>query len=915
MSLIKSVLKGFLRLLIQLVKPFGVLANYAYRGIKSVVVPLFQAFIYILKKLGLLFKWFGVSMYRFLLKPIYIVFKTIILFLYRVIKQILILLYTYILKPIYILLKKVFVGLYTVLKWIGIGLYKYLLKPAYIILKKVVIGLYQIVRWLMIKLYQILIKPVYQLLVKLFKGLWFILKKIGHLIFTFILNPIYTMFKWMGKGLNHLFHLIWRLLVKIVHFIVKIIKHFVRFIQPLWKKLLEGVVFLLKGLRFLFMKLLKCIEWLFKAVHWVIQSFIRGVKWIINKIIYLYYNQPEWLYRFYEWFFTQLTLLLYTLLWVIPKVILIDIPMKLLKVLYQWVKIGVYYVASFFMIILISISNNIAHLKHRLYWVKRLTSDLIFDFKDYYYIILLLPILIPIFVLFGGLVLIEVVFIHIFIFIQTIIHRPKEVIHFGYIPSLNLFKYSQNYTLKLKRTLGFQQKFKNAHSLMILFLWTLLFPIRLALAIVLLPWTLVVGLFYSVLYLKYHDQIDFVVDDFIRIPNETSGVIFAKAVKRYGHTLRVHIPEALYDESLQSFIINPELETFRLEVYIDSDRYQTYTVANRKTSMSQLIYTMNLIERGFKQQHSDELILPSIEGVDVRYELTHQGDVLYEDRIVIRPFSNDTDILCVIKQNDIQYEREIHLTTLSTRDLERLLLRNEFLGYQGLSVNTFLDPKLSYNYLKNEHLKGDIIHSKSEFITVSFKVVGLEKVYQMNIRVLPNPVDLLAFDKIAPKPHYDEVSKRYFLKDQIVLNGLIQPLEWVVDGVNVDGFIDLSDLAVQKYHVFYVKTFNGYRTFSKTFKLVDERYKAGWWDLEWEEILNLYPHLKENNTINPINLPNYGPLKVKRILWVSKKPEHMRSTGWIKTSGQTPFKVTLYQHFLKKKVVFITLNHQKNELD
>jgi hypothetical protein len=869
MSEIKSVLKSFFKTLLLLLKPFVLLGKAIYRGIKTILIPMGKALVYLLKQLWMAIKWVSIAIYKVILKPIYIVLKKIVLVLNYVIKQ------------------------------VSITIYKLLIKPIWWILKKIMIGIWWVIRQLSMLVWQYLIKPMDHLFRLIFKGLRFVLNYVwkGLVILGGWIKKAYMVFKHMALSIIDLVKPIFIWIYQRLVDVLKVLKYvFVK----LWTLFSKFITLIYHVVQWFLIHLWKTLSWLF--VH-----IIKAIQWSIDGLVYVYRNRPEWLYKACRFTTIQVLLLLYTILFLFPKVIFIDGVYRILV----WVFKGLKYILYRFMEVLqkglILWVNAMVHVKRFMYPFKRLLLDLVFDFKDYYYVLLLLPILLPIFIVFGIWVFIEVLFIHLWLIIKAVFHMQSGILKYGYLPSLNIFKLGQSFTRSLRLSLGYQQKWRNAHTLMMLFIWPLAFPIRLVIALVLLPWTLLVGLFYGLQYLRYHDQIEFVVDDFIRIPNEIDGTVDGVTVKRYGHQLSLYIQMAIYDSSLERYVIDPSIETFRLEVEIDGERYQSYSIKNKSSVKTALLYQMSQIQSHLVNHTAYRIPLPQIEGVHIEYQITHQGDELYQGDLLVRPFSNHTDLLVKIQQDGLTYERELHVSCTNTTELDRMLLQTVFYGYPGLSILTFLDPKLTYEIIPNPHTKGYILESSEMTFSVPFKVKGLDSVYELPIQWVPSPLASLTFEKAIKKPELDPITKRYLLPEMIQMQGMIHPVDWTIDGEPMSQWVSLDDLAITHKHAFHVRVFDQQQTHEKTFHILDPRYKTAWWMIEFDAIKEAY--LEDTSIKKHIHLPVFGLKRIKCIYWESKNPKQMKSTGFVKQPGITTFKVVLYEHMFSKKTVFIDIAH------
>lgn len=1001
MSELKSVLKGFLKTLILLVKPFGLLAKSIYRGLNAIFKSIGKAFIYLMTQLWISLKWLSSAVFKTLIKPLYLVIKVIVQSIYRGLKWVGRLIYRWVIHPFWVLLKKIYLGfrwvfirLYEGFKWVFIHVYhglKYVFIKLYQGIKWVLIQLFIPIRWVFTKLYRgmrfiiihvyrglrwvirilfhgiwtvistiakkvwwvcttlfqgvsYVVKNIYRgirwvviqcytgiryILKHLWEALWFIIKHLSTFLWRFVLKPLLTVLKWIilgikhivlfiskyiekiAKGIQYLFHQ----LNKLFQAIGRCIKHIFIWFYERWLDVLKGIrwvfIQLWKGFKYVVKTIYRFIQWLVTGIWdslvWFITKTVDLIRFCIDGLVYIYRNRPEWFYRSVRWSLLQGFLLLYTLLIWLPRVILLDGTYQLFYWTFYVIKKVLIWVITWIQKGFIVCVNAMVLVKRFLYPIKRLMMDLVFDFKDYYYVVLLLPILLPILLILLAMVLVELVFVHLWLILKVFFHLQSGILTVGYIPSWNVFTFSKRFMRNQRLSIGYQKKWRHLHTLMILFAWPLMFPIRWAIAILLLPWSLVAGLFYGLQYIRYHDQIEFIVDDFIRIPNQVEGVIDGHAVRRYGHDLTLDIPAGIYDKSLERWVIDPHIDTFKIDVLIDGLLYQSYTIKNKSTLKTTLLYQMNQIQKELGQYTSYRIPLPQVEGIDVVYELTHRGDELYQGDLMIRPFSNHTDLMVKIDKDGLSYERELDVHCIHTTALNGILLQSGFYGYEGLSILRYLDPKLDYELLPNPHLKGTKIHTQASLFDVPFKVVGLDEVYQIRIQVLPFMLSALTLSHVVFKPELDVKNQGYPIPESVFFFGKTQAIEWTVDGMPAETFVSLDTLPIQKKHVFYVRTKEYHSIHEKTYKVIDPRYRTDWWIPEFEAIKET--RLQDTIAKKHIHLPIFGLKKIKCLYWVSKNPQQMKSTGLVKQPGITTFKVVLYKHLFVKKVIFLDIKH------
>lgn len=866
--MIKSILKALWIAMIQIIQPFKWLAKSFYQILKAVFVPLYKGVKAILQALYRTIKWVSLGIYQIVIQPMYWVLKKLFYGLYQMIRLTSRLLYTYLIYPIYWVLKQLYQGLSIVIKQISRFIWIVFLKPLFRVLKWIAHGLIAFTK----KIYQVL-----QYLSNGFKqiALWFakvaiaIWSKIKPII-VWVLTQFWQVFKWIGQGFKAVFTII-------------------RFLWiGLYERLSKLLTLVIEGFKLL----------------------IQGIQWLINQLVFLYRNMPEGLYLSLKWVMTMGYLLLVDLLYTLPKAILWDLPVIIVKRVFKAFKAAFIFTLDVIQRLLVRISNGITHLKYALNPLNRVLLDAVYDFKDYYYILLLLPILLPIFLLIGLLVTVELVFVHLYLMLKAIFSTPKIVIRKPYLPAFNLCVFSRYWIQKVYRNLGYQRSWQNTHSLMMTILWPLFWPLRLILSVLLLPFTVLPLFFYGLKYFANKDQLEAIIGDFISLKNEYEGFIESKPISLYGHQVKLEIPKAYYDAQSGVFVYEAD-EVLHVHITIDDVIVHRQSMVYQTHPKAQLLVGYLKIQAVLQQNNQPYFELPQLDDLEVTYQKTHQADTLFNHQVQVRDYSNTTDIMVKLKTAaGLSYERSLSIVTINTITLERLLETSNPVVFQGQSIFALLDPKLKYRWIENPHIDQNRVKSTASNFEVKFVVIGLDTEYALNVRLWPNPFAHFVDQKAILKPIYDKTSQRYQVQNQAIMNQLIQTVAWTVDDVVVEASIGLDELSIQPNHVFTGQVFDGQLGHQRTFIIPDPRYSRAVWSMALEAIRqDLQQRLESNPDYKHLRLPWIRFNAMKCLLFKSLNPNQVKSTGLILKPGITTFEVTLYQHIWSKRTIQIQLNH------
>lgn len=865
--------------------------------IKSILKALWVAMIQIIQP----FKWLAKSFYQ-ILKAVFV--------------------------PLYKGVKAILQGLYRTIKWVSLGIYQILIKPIYWVLKKLFYGLYRMIRFSSILIYQYLITPIYWVLKKLFQGLSIVIKHISIWLWRIILKPLFSVFKWIARVLSSFVKKVIQVLKHLTNGLKRIGLWFLRLAKAVWVKIKPLIVWVLKGIwqglkwfgkgfevvfkliRSLLVGIVHVISWLITYFIKTLNAIIHRFKWMIDQLVLIYRNIPEGLYLSLKWLMTMIYLILVDLLYTLPKAILWDIPILILKRLFKILKVVFIFTLDVIQRLLVRISNGITHLKYALNPLRRVLLDAVYDFRDYYYILLLLPILLPIFLVIGVLVTVELVIIHLYLMLKAIFSTPKIVIRKPYLPAFNLFIFSRHWIRKVYQQLGYQRAWQNTHGLMMTIIWPLLWPLRLILSVFLIPFTVIPLFFYLLKYLANKDQLEAIIGDFVCLKNEYIGFIESKPLRLYGHQIKLEIPKAFYDAQSGVFVYEAD-EILHVHITIDDVIVHRQSIAYKTHPKAQLLVGYLKVKAILDQNNSPYFELPTLEDLEATYQKTHQEDTLLNHQFQLRDHANTTDIMVKLKTAaSLSYERSLSIVTINTITLERSLETSNPTLFQGQSVFALLDPKLKYRLIENPHIDQNLVKTTTRDFEVKFVVIGLDTEYTLNVRLWPNSFAHFVDQKAILKPSYDETTQRYQVQNQAIMNQIIHTVVWTVDDEVVEAFIGLDELSIQPNHVFKGQVFDGLLGHQKSFILPDPRYSKAIWSMTLEAIKQ---KLQQQFTSHPDykhhQLPwiRFQPIKCLR--FKSLNPTQMKSTGLILKPGITTFEVTLYEHIWSKKTFQIQINH------
>ena len=405
MSIFKVLFEAFGRFIYALLRPVGYLIKVVFQFSKRLIHALITAFTWLALKIALAIRLISLKLYRYLLRPIGIFIKMVVVTIFRIIKSVIKWLWQYIFKYIYLFFKIITTSIYEFLAFVTRHVVIFLNANLHILFISLV-------------LYYCLYTNASSIqYICFFK---FIVKKIYRFIYPIvcvILKGFWSIIQYVSQGVYYILKWIW---LCIYHTLTWLIKNLYLVIRTV-------VIALYKAIKWCYGRIIDVTIYIFSAIKYGFKSLQEPLyQSIINGYVFIY-------------------LLLYGLVTVLFKYILYKTPIwlftrigKILNHLSQWMTTLFAHIKRIFM-------KLTYHIKRLFLPIKVSLLDKIFDIKQYYFMILLAPIVIPIFMAVFIVALAHLVVVWVFIVLKTIIGYQKTEPHDlvfvkkAYLPSRDIF--------------------------------------------------------------------------------------------------------------------------------------------------------------------------------------------------------------------------------------------------------------------------------------------------------------------------------------------------------------------------------------------------------------------------------------------------------------------------------------------
>lgn len=896
MSIFKVLFEAFGRFIYALLRPVGYLIKVVFQFSKRLIHALITAFTWLALKIALAIRLISLKLYRYLLRPIGIFIKMVVVTIFRIIKSVIKWLWQYIFKYIYLFFKIITTSIYQFLTFVT--------RHVVIFLKRVSAYLVHILSALLLFIYKRIIHPIYLF----FK---FIVKKIYRFIYPIvcvILKGFWSIIQYVSQGVYYILKWIW---LCIYHTLTWLIKNLYLVIRTV-------VIALYKAIKWCYGRIIDVTIYIFSAIKYGFKSLQEPLyQSIINGYVFIY-------------------LLLYGLVTVLFKYILYKTPIwlftrigKILNHLSQWMTTLFAHIKRIFM-------KLTYHIKRLFLPIKVSLLDKIFDIKQYYFMILLAPIVIPIFMAVFIVALAHLVVVWVFIVLKTIIGYQKAEPHDlvfvkkAYLPSRDIFSNAYAYLWKMKYVYSVSSKLKGAYYLIVILIWQLVFliPMSLGIAILLAPLTAVSVLLHALIYFILRIQGDLeshVLKQVVINPNPT-GALFIHASNRYFQKITVEVITSHFiDSETKAYVFDNHVGQLDLIVTIALKPTQ-YRMTYTNTTKGVLLYQMAFIRQYIQNQTIDGFALMYEDTYDIKYELTHQKDSISDGVFSIRSYAYKSNIHVSITMDNETVEDLMPVRVISQQNVYVML--NQTLELKKHDHLLYvLDPKYDYTFEKSSTIDhtGKILFASEQFEKVTIQINQHPIPYALDLYVQGEEKTLKHMIKsLESSISIDETHLK--LPSHIENSDLtVRDVSWYIQlsGIDAPSAIDLSRFGIKRvYQALAVFKFND-RVIEKVFNVAYPFYEKAMFNQSFKAIIQQYPFiLDETKDIfeqyekrykNAVKGKTFIKLKthasgfVKCITWVSLDSKSIQSSGKVLVNKDTKFRVTLHHSLFKKQTFEVTI--------
>ncbi|VEU80438.1 hypothetical protein [Haploplasma axanthum] len=792
-------------------------------------------------------------------------------------------------------------------------------------------------------------KSIYSFIKKISIFLWDNLLKYPFIFLKKITSLIYKGLSYIFKKLEILLAPVGRLLLNILKFIWNVLKIIGRFFRLIFRYIWKGVKWLIttiaRGINIVLDKVVEFFVWLYKILK---KCFIA----VVNFFKYGFRSFPDGGYRFSMNGLINLMLVFHFILYVIPRFIIITIPYEAYLVIIKVLNPVITFIYNCLKTLGKAIKSILVFLYEKTLNFLYVIVEQIYLIAPYYYVLLLSPIVIPIFILLASVALIYSLFVSILLFFKSVLNfnhnEYNEILDVKnqYYPSINIHKLSNNYYKNLKYDYISSTKIKNSWIIVNLIVWQLIYKylVIVIYSIVLLPITLIMFIFYKIKYNLIKNDLNKYVEKRIKT-NEINGLIKNKKYTFFGKKLEIKVSNSTYDDELDLFILNNEKTN--IDIVYNNEIILNKEIKYNTNENYELYNMFNEIKNRLKDIKNYEFMLPSIsnDNIQISYETTRRDDLIKDFLYTLRPNGDVARIKVFLKSKNNTLEREIFVDTIiNSRLISEEVLNKKLINIKkGESFLKFLDKRLEYIFIENENINkdGKIKKLDDGLITVSFYIKDLPvRVYNVEVFVLTNEKDFNYYLSQLEIPKFDYENQKMILNFEITnRDNSKRNVSWFINGNEV-----YPDDSFDLHHRYYgvQKRYTATAVFSFNNKLVTKHFefsnptnkKEIHYKYALSEIIKSIDYLETDEEIkfqtisksmryykkshkknnNYLYLPVFGESYVFVIKWKSLNPDIINSSGKIYkvTNDKVFFEVVMYRNIFNNKKFVIEYKREKN---
>lgn len=738
---------------------------------------------------------------------------------------------------------------------------------------------------------------IYMFFNALFKFIFiYLIKAPSKILFNYILKPTY-------KGVEAGTVKVYSILKKVALFIYS---NFIYKIFLLLKYILKYIkkIFSLIGIG---------IKNIFKYIN---SFFVK----VYLSIKYIYYKTPEFLYNLVFLLSTYIYLIIHFIVIETVFVIFIKIPYKLF---YKLFNIAANLFVRFSTWIFKGFKTIYIYVKKFFYKVY-----LIFrDFNEYFVVIILIPLLLPVFILLTILVWIAEVPKYFNIIFKSIIGRRVYSDHellsvkYRYNPIKTMYLNNYSYYIDLRindvKLTNVQQLINNLKIINNRFIYNLL--ILPVITTILSP-LLIFNIF------KRDNEIN--KNDLIILNTTTNGIIYAKPIKIGKNIVRVELLMDYTNQIINNlYILNDQEKKIKTNILINNKVVKELTLNHVNDEFTNGLNLLNDITLLLQKEKHYKFELPKVEGdYVVSYTKVYKRDDINDNIFTLRSGFTFTDIKVIIKKDDTTVlEHIVNIKNLNNiKDLNKAI-QSKILINPNDYLSNYLPKQYEYNFIESIYInkEGMILTKDNINFEAKFYIVGFKNyIYNVKVEVLANESKFFEYIRALEENFLDLENQIIRLNDLVISGSYEKEVIYYINNEEIRKEYD--------YSIAYNKMMSDPNAEISVMFLFNGKYISKKLNIEREitqldllsEVLSLRFKYKDNNILinnfnvreifknkNYISFPKLIKDKLYIVRWKSLNKKLIKSTGYITDNDfkEVKFKVIVYKKLFKKKTYEVNL--------
>lgn len=586
-------------------------------------------------------------------------------------------------------------------------------------------------------------KFIFNIIAKFFKFVYrHLIKKPSIFIYRYILKPPY-------KALKVGVIKVYGVLKKVA---LSIYKHFIY-------KIFIGIEYVFIFIEKFLINIARVLKMLFKHIKTFFVNLYLSFK-------LLYFKTPELIYNFLYLLFIYFYLIIKFILIDFLFDIFIKLPYKLLYKIFNFIYKIIYEVFSVLIKYLKLIFKVIKEFIIKLYLIFR-------DFNEYFVVIILIPVLLPLFIV--GVVVLYIVeipkyfnFIIKGIFGKRIYSKYEIVsVKTNYNPIktiyLNVYSYYIDLKIEEVKSSSFKQiiiNFKITNN-------------RVIYRFVILP---LISLLISplLIFRLFKTNKKFTKEDLVVLNTRTFGIIYLKSINIGSSTLSLNLLTD-YSNVIKNglYVINEKEASFKMNILLDNKVVRTLTLGYDNNDFVNALNISNEISELLKNNKHYKFELPIINGdYKVVYDNVYTRDNIKGNNFTLRNGFKFTDIkVKVYKDKHIILEKIVKINNLNNvKDLNKAI-KNKIFVYPNEFLTKYIPRGYNVKFIESSYINenGKILTDDNIDFIAEFYIVGFEKhTYNVKVEVIAGESKLDEYIKKLETNFLDIENEKIVINDLVI---------------------------------------------------------------------------------------------------------------------------------------------------